>query len=102
MQAVKALINTTGITWQLIDLYDRIATAAGHDSAKVKEYDCRKVEVSQDLFALMKSRCQEDHPDVDVSTVNFEYNMMWCASGPKTRDDLARNEVIIDDGFFRF
>lgn len=73
-------------------LYDAVAEAAGKNP-KVQRYDCRKIDVSKDIYAAYEKYMTESGQGESIGA-------FWLCMGPKVRDYLKDCEVEIQDGFF--
>lgn len=84
--------------YELIELYDRIATEMGLDSDTCR-YDCRKVEIAKNLQDNIYQYYVEQNPDKPKCEIEFSVTMLLAVSGPKVNKQLSDNQVEIYDGF---
>lgn len=96
--------NTENIGWRLMSLYETVAAQMGEDwSADNIRFDCTKINVSKHMYAKMEAAAVEElGHKYDEESIRNEFAMMWCMSGPKAIDGLARNEVEVFDGFVTY
>ena len=78
-------------------LYANIANASGVDDSTVTTYDCKELEVSEDVYNQVKEYYQ-----VAEGLDNDNIAMIWLIYGPKVNDKLKDYEVEVFDGFFNF
>ena len=61
------------------------------------------VNVAKNIFLAMEESAVEKFRDRHSEEgIRNEFAMMWCVSGPKAIDGLARNEVEVFDGFVTY
>jgi len=84
--------------YTLIELYDEVATLLGYN-AKVCEYDCTKINISQNIQDMFFRYYKELNQDKSVNDVVMSVSMMLLCSGPKVNKNLTNYEVEILDGF---
>lgn len=77
------------------DIYVVATIAAGFNPKSVKNWDCRKILVSQDIFDAYQTYMGRIGKAESVSG-------MWLMYGPKICLDLGPCEVEIQDGFLEF
>lgn len=87
--------------YEIVELYDAIATEMGFANTEELEYDCRKVNIAKNIQdgiyeKYMKLAKEQKLPESDVRT---SITMLLAISGPKVDEKLADNEVEVFDGF---
>lgn len=87
---MSKVIVLDAVEESITELYDRVAVAMGNEVSDDLHYDCKKIEVSNDIADAIKSR----YADV------MSFSMAWLCIGPKVNEDLKDGEVLIYDGFF--
>lgn len=80
----------------LSEFYDRVATEMGHGDPSEFKYDCRKINVAENIQDGFFEYYKAMKPDVDAAV---EIGMMLVCSGPKVDKNLKANEVEIFEGF---
>lgn len=78
-------------------LYANIATKSGIDDNTVATYDCTELEVSEEVFNLVRAYYMESE-----GSSAEDVGMMWLIFGPKVNNKLKDYEVEVFDGFFNF
>ena len=90
-------LNREDCYCSILGLYANIATASGIDDSTVTTYDCKELEVSEDVFNSVKAYYKEQE-----KLEGDDFAMIWIIYGPKVNDKLKDYEVEVFDGFFNF
>ena len=90
-------LNRDNCYCSILGLYANIATASGIDDSTVTTYDCKELEVSEDVFNSVRDYYQQDE-----KLEAYDFAMLWMCYGPKVNDKLKDYEVEVFDGFFNF
>ena len=95
------LVKIVSGPMSITDLYDIVAIKMGEDPEKVHGYDCRKINVSQNIFDDVY-RWYQMNMKGDVSDIKQQFGMDWLVYGPKVDDELSDNCVVLEEGFMSF
>lgn len=80
----------------IIDLYNKVAVAAGVDPDKVKNYDCTKIRVAENLQDAVVEKYKQECRDYKLA-----FGMDWVCFGPKVDKDLEDGVVEYEDEFMK-
>ena len=85
----------------ITELYDAIATVMGYKNVADLEYDCRKVNIANNIQDSIYAKYLELGQEEKLSEqdVRIGVTMLLACSGPKVDVNLADNEVEVFDGF---
>lgn len=85
----------------IVELYDAVATAMGHNNVSELEYDCRKVNIAKNIQDGIYENYLELGREQKLSEydVRVGVTMLLACSGPKVDENLADNEVEVFEGF---
>ena len=87
----------------LIELYDRVATEMGHGDPSVFTYDCRKINVAENIqdgfYEFYDKVAREKDSTLSTSDIKAGITILLAMSGPKVDKTLKANEVEIFEGF---
>lgn len=72
-------------------MYDMVARALGVDPRDVSTYDCKKIEVSEEIANAIEEAVYADD--------KVTFSMHWLCFGPKVNKELHSGEVRVEDGF---
>ena len=83
------------------ELYDVIATTMGYKNVDQLEYDCRKVNIANNIQDGIYDKYLELGKEEKISEhdVRLGVTMLLACSGPKVDESLADDEVEVFDGF---
>lgn len=98
------LNSVSGLDYKLTSLYEAVAAQMGEDPQNDNiRYDCRKINVAQNIMDKMRDSAIQTFADrANERDIVYEFNMMWCLSGPKAVDYLNDNEVEVEEGFINY
>ena len=87
--------------YEIVELYDTIATEMGFVTVQNLEYDCRKVNVAKNIQDGIYKKYTELGREQNLSEddVRIGITMLLACSGPKVDETLVDNEVEVFDGF---
>lgn len=83
----------------LAEFYEAVATEMGYNDTSEIKYDCRKINVAENIQDGFFAYYKEAYPDLSESDLNIRVGMLLVRSGPKVDKTLKANEVEIFDGF---
>lgn len=87
----------------LTEFYDTVAREMGHIDTRELHYDCRKINVSEQIqdgiIQYYHDAARETDPNVSENDIKIGTAMVLITSGPKLDVTLNANEVEIFDGF---
>jgi len=87
----------------LVELYDRVATEMGHGDPSEFKYDCRKINIAQNIqdgfYEFYDKVAREKDPTLSNNDIRASITMLLAMSGPKVDKTLKANEVEIFEGF---
>lgn len=95
------IIKVPHKNYDIVGLYDAVATEMGYNNINDLEYDCRKINIASNIqdgiyekyLALGK---EQNLSEYDVRT---GITLLLAVSGPKVNEKLADDEVEVFDGF---
>lgn len=93
-----ARVKITAEPTTIMELYNKVAVAAGVDPDKVETYDCTKILVAKDLQDAVYAKYEQE---INPYEVNVAFGMDWCCYGPKTDEGLEDGTVEYEDEFFK-
>lgn len=94
MNRVKILAEPMTI----MELYNKVAEAAGLDPVQVKTYDCTKISVAIDLRDAVRARYEQE---IGTEGAGIAFGMDWITYGPKAEETLEDGTAEYEDGFFK-
>lgn len=90
----------------LAEFYDAVAKEMGHVDVSELHYDCRKINVSEEIqdniIEYYHKAARETDPTLSESDIKVGTAMTLITSGPKLDVTLKANEVEVFDGFICF
>lgn len=81
------------------ELYDMVATTMGYKDVSKLRYDCREINVAQNIQDNFFAYYKETIPHSSESDLKMSVSMILLNYGPKTDDNLADYEVEVSDKF---
>lgn len=98
---MKVLITNSHCT--IVELYDAVAKEMGYDNISELTYDCRKINVSEeiqdDIIKYYHDAARETDPTLSESDIKIGTAMLLLQAGPKLDVTLDAREVEVFDGF---
>lgn len=87
--------------YSIVELYDAIATEMGCQNVNELEYDCRQVNIAQNIQnGIYEKYIELGHEQkLSEQDVRAGITMLLAISGPKVDENLADDEVEVFDGF---
>lgn len=95
------LVKISSGPMSIMDLYEIVTMKMGEDPKMVKNYDCRKINVAQNIFDDIYEWYQINVKG-DVYVIKQHFGMDWLMYGPKVDNELPDNCVVLEDGFMSF
>ena len=87
----------------LSEFYDKVAREIGYISVDNLVYDCRHINISNDIqdnfFAYYKEIAREKDPHISDNEINTGTCMLLAMAGPKVDAELKENTIEVFDGF---
>lgn len=80
----------------IMELYNKVAIAAGVNPDDVKSFDCTKILVARNLQDAVIEKYRQCCNDYRLA-----FGMAWCCYGPKTEDTLEEGTVEYEDDFLK-
>ena len=78
----------------IVALYNKVATLLGHENTDDLHYDCRKINVANNIFENIRAYYEKDQK-LDKES----FGMAWVCYGPKCDEALPDDTITIEDGF---
>ena len=98
---MKILISNANCT--IVELYDAVAREMGYADTSEINYDCTKINVSEeiqdDIIAYYHKAARETDPTLSESDIRIGTAMALLQAGPKLDVTLKANEVEVFEGF---
>jgi hypothetical protein len=89
--------------YNLVELYDAIASQMGYADTSELHYDCRKVNIAfniqENMYDYYYEHARETDKTLSDNDIKIGTTMLLIMSGPKVDNDLKANEVEIFEGF---
>lgn len=87
--------------YDIVELYDAIATEMGFVATQNLEYDCREVNIAKNIQDGIFAKYAELAKDKGMSESDARAGiaMLLVVSGPKVDENLADDEVEVFEGF---
>ena len=89
--------------YSLVELYETVAREMGCPITSETNYDCRKINVSEEIqdgiIQYYHDTARETDPTVSESDIKIGTAMLLIQSGPKLDVTLNANEVEVFEGF---
>ena len=90
-------------SYSLHDFYDTVAKEMGIAPTSEIKYDCRKVNVAENIqdgfYEYYSALARETDPYISENDIKIGTTMLLIMSGPKVDINLKANEVEVFDGF---
>lgn len=83
----------------LTEFYDAVATEMGYTDTSELHYDCRKINVAQNIQDSFFGYYREAYPELSENDLRIHVTMLLVCKGPKVDKSLKANEVEVFDGF---
>jgi hypothetical protein len=95
------IIKVPHKNYDIVGLYDAVATELGYSNISTLEYDCRKINIANNIQDGIYKRYIELGQEQNLSEcdVRTGITMLLAVSGPKVNGNLADDEVEVFDGF---
>ena len=89
--------------YSLVELYDLVAREMGHAETTDLHYDCRKINVSEQIndgiIKYYHDAARETDPNMSENDIKIGTAITLLQSGPKLDVTLEANEVEVFEGF---
>ena len=95
------ILKVPNKNYDIVGLYDAIATEMGYVATHNLEYDCRKVNIAKNIQDGIYAKYAElaKKEGLPESDVRAGITMLIAVSGPKVDEYLEDNEVEVFEGF---
>lgn len=93
----------SGVPCSLMEFYDTVAREMGIAPTSEIKYDCRKVNIAENIqdgfYEYYSALARETDPSISENDIKTGITMLLAMSGPKVDMSLPKNAVEVFDGF---
>lgn len=82
----------------MVDLYDTVAIKMGVEDIRSVKYDCRFLEVAENVSGHIREAFYERYPDATA----LAYGAYYLQYGPKVNKTLPDDVVLTKPGFIQY
>lgn len=90
-------------SYSLPEFYDTVAREMGIAPTSEIKYDCRKVNIAENIqdgfYEYYSALARETDPSISENDIKTGITMLLAMSGPKVDMSLPKNAVEVFDGF---
>jgi hypothetical protein len=94
MKAKKIMLDKVDYETSLGKFYTNVANSLGHKESSTTQYDCRKIEISENIQSKWYQLWAEQFDATPI-----QITQLLLMSGPKVNPDLKDDEVLIYEDF---